>query len=275
MRRFIRKIFAALLLIVIVQGISHAKTSVKLKADVNTEFTIKNKDLPDEISFKVKESRTIPYVVSIPEDSYITLEIIKAQRELRWHKRGLILCKLKSYTPEGVDVPIDVSDKDIYLVVRKHEDIDKKEAFLIGTELVIAQGASFFAPGVDIGYYFIKGAIQREKDPNWFRAGVHNAYDNSIFWFCLKGKPIELTDGEQVQIKEIKTKKVEKFTALIDKRNARFERQAAKRITKKDARNLKRQLKREKRMAECSVVESAIEDIIIDKKVTSEIIDSK
>jgi len=251
---------------------SSAKSNkINLIAYVESDLTIKTTELPDEITFKTREIRKITDELSIPEGASVTLKIINAQRELRWHKSGLILCKLKSYQPELAQEPIDVSDKDIYLVARKYEPIDKKEATIIGVELVLAQGASFFAPGVDIAYFFTKGAIQRKKDPNWFKAGVHNAYDNSICWFWLKGKPFELSEGEMVQIKTIKPEKADKLSAKIDKRTARFERQAAKRIAKLDKKQLKKDLKNEKKMVDCSVVENAIENVVVNKSVIAEL----
>jgi len=253
----------------------NAKSRVKMRADINDDFSIAYKDLPDEIQLKVTEAQIIPNLINIPENSTITLKVIRAQRELRWHNGGLILCKLKSFTLEDCSVPLDVQDKNIYLTVRKHEEIDKKEAWILGTELVLAQGASVFAPGVDIGYFFIKGAIQRKKHPHWFKAGVRNAYDNSIFWFPQKGKPIELNDGDQVKIKDVKVEKVEKLIDKIDKRNARFERQAAHRIEKKNRKALKRELKQERKMLNCSVVENAIENEVVEKDVHAELTDEE
>ena len=272
MKEFIQKILAVFLIFTIITSPAFAKKNMKAVADVSDDFTIKHKDLPDEIVFKITETKSMPDSISIPEGSLVRLEIIRAQRELRWHKGGLILCKLKGYTPENSDTEIDVSNKDIYIAVRKYEKVNKKEATLLGVELVLAQGASFFAPGVDIGYFFIKGAIQRKKDSRWFHAGVKNAYDNSIMWFFEKGKPIELSDGDQVQIKDIKPKKAEKMVKKIDKRNERFERQAAKRIAKKEIKIAKRELKQEKKLTDCSVVEQTIENITVDRNVLAEII---
>lgn len=272
MKKSLVKSFILLLVFLMPFSTTFAKSNIKMRADVAEEFTVKNQELPDEISFKITKSKTIPDVISIPENSIINLKVIRAQRELRWHKGGLILCKLVSYTPEDCDVPIDISDKELYLTVRKYEPIDKKEAWILETEIVVMQGASFFAPGVDIGYFFLKGAIQRQKHPNWFKAGVRNAYDNSIFWFPQKGKPIELTDGDQVEIKDIKTKKVDKLVQKIDKRNARFERQAAKRIARKEEKSFKRELKNEKKLVDCSTVENVIENIVVDRSVLAEIV---
>lgn len=262
------------LVIMFFSGDVLAKNKVNMHADISDAFTINYKDLPDEIKFRTTKDETIKGVVSIPQNSLITMEVVRAQRQLRWHKSGLILCKLKNYIPEGTDSIVDVSDKEIYVAIRKYEKINKKEAFIIGTELVLAQGASFFAPGVDIGYFFIKGAIQKKKDPNWFKAGVHNAYDNSIFWFCQKGKSIELTEGDQVKIKDIKPKKVEKMISKIDRRTERFERQALHRIEKKEQKALKREYKHDKKMVDCTVVENTLEGITVDRSVLAEIIKS-
>ncbi len=274
MRKALTKLFAFILILSLCPEQVLAKRNVKMIADVDSNFTIKNQDLPEEISFRISKSKTIPNVISIPEGSLITLKIIRAQKELRWHKSGLILCKMESYTPEITDIPIDVSDKDIYLLVRKYEEVDKKEAAILATEIILTQGAAIFAPGVDIGYFFIKGAIQRKKHPNWFKAGVHNAYENSICWFWLKGKQIELDDDDQVQIKDIKAEKVDKLITKIDKRNARFERQAAKRIAKHDNKTLKRQIKNEEKLVDCSVVEDAIENVVVDRSVLAEIVNT-
>ena len=274
MKEFLIKSFIVFLAFVLPVCSCYAKTNMKMRADANEEFTIKYQDLPDEVSFTTTKAKTIPNVISIPENSLIRLKVLNAQRELRWHKGGLVLCKLISYTPLDVsDTPIDVSDKDIYLTVRKYEPINKKEAWILGTEIVVMQGASFFAPGVDIGYFFIKGAIKREKHPHWFKAGVRNAYDNSIFWFPQKGKPIELNDDDQVTIKDISPKKADKLSKKIDQRNARFERQAANRIEKRDVKALKRELKNDRKMVDCSVVEEAIESVVVDRSVLAEMLD--
>ena len=274
MKEFLIKSFIVFLAFVLPVCSCYAKTNMKMRADANEEFTIKYQDLPDEVSFTTTQAKTIPNVISIPENSLIRLKVLNAQRELRWHKGGLVLCKLISYTPLDVsDTPIDVSDKDIYLTVRKYEPINKKEAWILGTEIVVMQGASFFAPGVDIGYFFIKGAIKREKHPHWFKAGVRNAYDNSIFWFPQKGKPIELNDDDQVTIKDISPKKADKLSKKIDQRNARFERQAANRIEKRDVKALKRELKNDRKMVDCSVVEEAIESVVVDRSVLAEMLD--
>jgi len=275
MNKFFIKSFILFLILFLAIDSSFAEQKVNMRAEVGEQFSVKNIELPDVINFRTTLSKTTPDGLTIPENSLVTLKVIRAQRELRWHKSGMILCKLISYTPDTSDTPIDVSDKEIYLTVKKYEAIDKKEAWILGTELVVMQGASFFAPGVDIGYFFIKGAIQRKKHPHWFKAGVRNAYDNSIFWFPQKGKPIELTEGEQVNIQGIKTQKVDKLIKKIDKRTARFERQAAKRIAKKDVKSLKKELKNEEKLVDCATVESVIENVVVDRSVLAEIVSPK
>lgn len=275
MKEAVIKLLTLFLVFTLSADLVFAKNNVKMITDANFNFTIKNKELPDELIFNTPEDINISDVIFIPKQALLTLEVIKAQRELRWHKGGLILCKLKSYTPETSEDTVNLSDKDIYLIIRKYEKLNKKEAFILGTEIVVFQGASFFAPGVDIGYFFIKGAIQREKHPNWFKAGVHNAYDNSIFWFPQKGKPIELKVGDSVKIKSIKKSKAEKLITKIDKRNMRFERQALQRIAKKDKRILKKEYKNEKNMIDCSVVEAVIENVVVDRSVLAEIYDTQ
>ena len=270
MLKIYRNIFIITIAFVLSFSNAYAKNNVKMVADVNDAFTLKYTELPDEISFTTTEAQTVPDVISIPAGSTVTLQVLKAQRELRWHKSGIILCKLISYTPESTNIPLNVEDKDIYTVVRKHEPLNKFEATLTGAEIIVMQGASLFVPGLDIGYYFIKGAILKEKDPNWFKAGVHNAYDNSICWFWLKGKDIELEQGNQVKIKDITKSKAESLSSKIDERNERFEYQAAKRLAKLDNKSLKRNTKNAKKMVSCQITEDILKDIMIERTSIAE-----
>ena len=192
-----------------------ASDSIKLISHINQDFDVN--DIQPEIKFKTIKKVTILNEITIPQRSVITAETIQAQKERRWHKSGYIICKVKSYITE-YDEFYDISDKNIYLIARKYEPIYKKEASVLATELVLTQAASVFAPGVDILYFFTKGAIQREKNPNWFKAGVSNAYDHSICWFWLKGKPINLEKDEKVQLKSIKEKRALKLKTQIERR---------------------------------------------------------
>lgn len=222
-----------------------AKDKIQIYGNINEEFTL-SKDLPEEITFFTTEPSVINEELTIPENSTITVEVINAQKELRWHKSGYILCKLKNYTSENEET-VDLSPENIYLVARKYVPINKKDAAILSTEIVLTQAASivgscfiFFAP-VDIAYFFTKGAIIKKKHPNWFKSGVMEAYDNSIFWFQLKGKPIELAEGDDLKLKSVSETKANKLNKKITKRQLK----QAKKTEKKETKALKKQEKKE------------------------------
>ena len=272
MRVIFKKILVLFFIFSLVFTPAFAKDNLKMYGNINHEFSTKN--IPDEVIVSVTEDNTLPDGTVIPKDSKITCEIMQVQRERRWHKSGYILCKLKSYTTaaevaavveeaaeEAVEekaaeeTPIDLSDKNIYLAIRKYEAINGKNAAILTTEIIITQAASivgscfiFFAP-VDIAYFFTKGAILREKHHNWFKAGVHDAYDNSIFWFWLKGKPIELDNAQSVKIQNVKEKKAQKLNSQIAKRNAKLALKEEKRQAKSELKNEKLQAKYAKQKA--------------------------
>ena len=150
--------------------------------------------------------------VIFAENSEVTADIIDTQRELRWHKSAYILCKLKSYQQTEDSEKIDISNENIYMVAKK---------YITGTEIVTTTAASFVIPGVDVVYFFTKGAIQREKNHNWFKAGVSNAYDNSIFGFVLKGQDIEIDPDGVLKLKEISAERAEKLETKMAKRRAK------------------------------------------------------
>ena len=213
---------------------AYALEDVEMIANVQNEYST-NED-QDEITFKTIKKITLTDDVTIPQRSIVTAEILQSQKERRWHKSGYLVCRLKNYLVELTNKPVDISDKELYFVVRKYEPINKKEASLVATELVLAQGASFFAPGVDILYFFTKGAIQRKKNPNWFKAGVSNAYDNSLCWFWLKGKPIELKKDDLIKV--VGVEEIEAFELKTDI-DIRKMKQAYKLEKKQDKRDLK------------------------------------
>ena len=267
MLKILKKSFILSIVFVLTFSPVLAKDKIKMLGDVDTNFTMHIQNLPEEISFVAAKSQTIPDVITIPEDSRVVVSIINAEVERRWHKSGIIIGKMKSYCPEGVETPIDVSDKEIYLIIRRYEPIDKKEAWIIGTEIVIMQGASFFAPGADIGYFFLKGAILKNKHKNRFLSGVSNAYDNSICWFWLKGKPIELDIDGLASVKGISKEKAEKLIPKIEKRNAKRAARYEKRIAKLERKIEKRQYKNAKKEIYCAVVEQAIENELFDESL--------
>lgn len=263
MRKILKKsLILTVILMLIITPVS-AKDRIKILADMDTGFSLQNKELPEEISFVATQAETVD-TITIPQDSRITAKVLCAEQERRWHKSGIIICKVKNYCPEGVETPIDVSERDIYLIVRKFEPINKKEAWILGTEIFLLSGASFFAPGVDVGYFFLKGAVIGDKHPNRFIAGVHNAYDNSICWFWLKGKPIELNPDDLAKAKNITPKKAQKLIAGAQRRNLKREIRYEKRIKKLDKKFAKREYKYDKKMVKCSVVEQAIEAELAD-----------
>lgn len=193
-----------------------AKENVEFFATLVDGYSVTN--LQSELSLNIPVEVQLTDNVTFAENSIVTADIIDTQRELRWHKSAYILCKLKSYQQTEDSEKIDISDENIYMVARKYTPIDKKEAFITGTEIVTTTAASFVIPGVDIVYFFTKGAIQREKDHNWFKAGVSNAYDNSIFWFGLKGPDIEIEPDGALKLKEVSEIKAKKLENKIAKR---------------------------------------------------------
>ena len=234
-----------------------AKNNKELKdfnATMHTKFTPSN--IENVTQFKTQKLMTIEGV-TIPQRSIITLEIINAQEELRWHKSGYFIAKIINFQEELKEEPQDISDKEIYILARSYEPINKKEAWIIGTEILLTQGASFFAPGVDVLYFFTKGAITKYHNQKWYKAGVHCAYDNSIFWFPQKGKDIELEEGDLVKIKLIQEKHIQKHNTKIEKRKARITKQTLKkneRLLKKEEKRNARKLEKEQNILENSKI---------------------
>lgn len=270
MRALIKKFLSVLIIFSFVLLPVSAEDKMKLYGNINDGFTLDYQDLPEEISFVLTEAKKVREDLIIPEESVVTLEVINARRNLRWHVSGLILCKLKNYIPLATKTPVDLSEQDIYMVVRKYEPIKGKDAAILTTEIILTQAAGivgscfiFFAP-VDVAYFFTKGAIQRKKHPHWFRAGVMDAYDNSIFWFQLKGKPIELNDGDAVSVKEMSMKRAMKFDNKIQQRKMKEDEKHNNKIAKITRKSEKKRLKYEKKEIKCSVLEQAIENELND-----------
>lgn len=199
-----------------------AANKVKFYAGMETDFST-NEETPKNVEFTVNEDVYINDEITIPTGALVSVHVMQSQKERRWHKSGFFICNLMSYTlPE--EETIDLSEKEIYFIARKYEAINKKEAGILSTEIVLTQAASIvascfiiFAP-VDIAYFFTKGAIIRKKNPNWFKSGVMEAYDNSIFWFQLKGKPIELEQGDGIKLQSVQKNKADKLNKKIEKR---------------------------------------------------------
>ena len=235
---FIKKILVIILAFLFFTMPVYSKNMVNMHAKITSDFSTEN--IPDVVQFKTIKKVKILDDIVIPQRSVVTAEVYQTRKERRWHKSGFIICKVKNFVTDTSEIPVDLSDKDLYLVARKYEKVDKKEVAIISTEILLTQAASFFAPGVDILYFFTKGAIQRKKHPNWFRAGVSNAYDNSICWFWLKGKPIELSEGEEIKIKDIKYEKADKIKTQCQKQEQHKQEIIAKKNEKLAVKKLKK-----------------------------------
>lgn len=136
--------------------------------------------------------------VNIKKDSIVKAKVESSEDAKRFHKSGFI--KIKFLEVNNNNCIDCLADKNLYGIARKYDKIDKKEAAKTGAELTTTTVAGFLLPGIDIAYYFVKGAIQNTKADTRFKSGVHNAYDNSIMWVFLKGKSIELTQGDMITI---------------------------------------------------------------------------
>ncbi len=188
------------------------KSKAKLLNEFNTQESI------DLIQFQTNETIEDEGII-IPKNSIIKANVLKFQKEKRWHKDGFILCKILNYKDCKTGEAVDISSKELYLTLKKYEKIDKVDAAITTAEIAGGTVASCFLPGVDIVYFFTKGAILRDKHPNWFKAGVHNAYDNSIFWFPQKGKKIDLNEGDEIKIKSLDKEKAAKLKEQIEIEN--------------------------------------------------------
>lgn len=241
-----KKFLIGFFLFLIINSPSYAQNLFKANATLQDELNLKQ-TAGAKIDFINNEEINVPNIVLIPEKSLITGEILRIQKELRWHKSGYAILKLISYKEENKN-PVDISEKNIYVAARQYRYPDKKEAVITGTEIAGSAAASFFLPGVDIAYFFTKGAIVRDKDPNWFKSGVSKAYENSILWFIMKGKDIDLEEGDMIQLKYFENKKLEKTVAKIDKRKQKEIKKEEKREIKKDQKDKKKQIKEEKKL---------------------------
>lgn len=227
-----RLFITALIMVITVLPVS-AKSAVKAQARMTTDYSIGD-NAPIEIKFMPGRKVNFGRGVNVQSKSVITAEVYQAQKERRWHKSGFVICKLLSYTEPDSEKEIDISNRDIYMLARKYERVNAKDAAILSTEITTTSVASIFLPGVDIAYFFTKGAIQREKHPNWFKAGVSNAYDNSICWFWLKGKPIDVQSGDEIQLVSIKKTKARKIKAKADKKSIKIAQKKEKKAAKQE-----------------------------------------
>ena len=187
---------------------------------------INNEEMPQGISFVAQtELKLSNGEIIIPKDSVVYAYIINTQGERRWHKSGFIICKLKGYTvSETQEDFVDIEKNEIYMVARKYAPTDKKEVAKTAVEVSATTAAGFIIPGVDIVYYFTKGMIRKQEGKTRFKSGISTAYENSIFWFWLKGKPIDIEENALISFVEINKEKAEKLNNRIEMRKDRSER---------------------------------------------------
>jgi hypothetical protein len=195
-----------------------AKENTKPVGVIQQNYDITNLD--DRIAFKISNNLNLSRNILIPRNSIIMVRVLKIQDCRRWHKSAFLLAHMISYIPDGEADIINVEDKDIYILIRKYDAIDKKQAAKTAAEITATTAAAFVLPGVDIAYYFTKGAIKKEEGKTRFKSGVSSAYTNSIFWFWLKGKPLDLGEEATIIIKEIDKEKAMKLKEKIEKRTA-------------------------------------------------------
>ena len=236
-----------LAILIMFVSFSPAFCAEEIKAHGNMAESFYTEENAKQINFYSTEEIKVNDDITIPKNSLITAEVVQVQKESRWHKSGYVLCKILSFKPELSEEKKDISDTELYAAIRKYEKIYGKDATILWTEIIVTQAAAivgscfiYFAP-VDIAYFFTKGAIKKDKHPHWFMSGVSSAYDNSVCWFWLKGKSIDLNSDDAVEIKEIKTEKALKLEKQIAKRNQ-------KAVLKKEKKALKLQKKEQKRL---------------------------
>src|SRR5574344_1525571 len=176
----------------------NAKDAVSAVADMSSEFSIEQN--VNNVSFTPQSDINIDKETIIPAKSYVTPEATTSRIEKRFHKSGFFVCHIVNYKPENSTETIDISSKDYYMIGKKYIKVDGVDATITGAEFTTTTLAGILVPGCDILYYFTKGAIKRERDPNWFKSGVSNAYDNSILWIFEKGRPITLKRGDTVAL---------------------------------------------------------------------------
>jgi len=222
-----------------------AKNPIKTHALVRTEYDSEDKTTKI-IKFIPDKKIKIGEILEIPSNSIINAEIFQPQKEKRFHKSGYMICKLLNYSTAEED--FDISDKEIYVIARKYEELNGKEATIIGLELMGSAFVSFFAPGADIAYFFTKGAITKKKHPNWFKSGVRNAYDNSILWLILKGKTIKLSKNDEINLKYISREDARNTKAKIDYKNFKTAFKQEKKLVRADIKQIKNKLKEEEKL---------------------------
>jgi hypothetical protein len=238
-----------ILLMIIVMGIMpvSAKNNGIIPAKMASIFSTTGQT-PSVVAFSPNRNLKINDELTLPSRAIIAAEVYRFQKEKRMHRHGYIVCRLLSYKDPDSNEVIDLLSKDIFVVARRRSNLELGEAALTGVELTVTTAASIPLPGVDIVYYFTKGAILRGNNPNWFKSGVSEAYDNSIFWFFLKGRTIDFEKGDYVDIKHIGKEEVLKLRDKIDENQIKTEQREAVKFIKKQKKIAKAEEKRAARI---------------------------
>lgn len=229
-----------ILFLIIFIGIlpASAKDTIFVPAKMASIFSTSGQT-PSVVAFSPNRNLKINDELTLPSRAIIAAEVYRFQKEKRMHRHGYIVCRLLSYKDPDSNEVINLLSKDIYVVARRRSNLELGEAALTGVELTVTTAASIPLPGVDIVYYFTKGAILRGNDPNWFKSGVSEAYDNSIFWFFLKGRTIDFEKGDYVDIKHIGKEEALKLRNKIDEGKLKTEEKEAKKYIKKEIKTKK------------------------------------
>ena len=175
----------------------------------------------ETVTFKISQDLILSNGTVIPKNSIIIVDILDIQNARRWHKSAFLVSKLRGYSINEETNAINKENDDIYLVIRKYEELNKKELGKTAVEVGTTTAVSFFIPGIDIAYYFTKGAIKNDNGSNRFTSGISTAYENSIFWFWLKGKSLDLDENVSIKLQEVSAQRAEKLLSDIDKRKER------------------------------------------------------
>ena len=228
-----KKLLAIILLFIITFLPVCAKNLIDTTGIIKQDFSM-SAPLPKIINFTPYEDIIINDKTTIPKGSQVSAEILKHQKELRWHKSAFLVVKVLSYKLEKQKKPTKIKGEDVILVVRKYKRYDGRAASIIATEIIASNAADFFAPGTGFAYFFLKGAAVRDKHLNWFKSGISNAYDNSIFWFILKGKNMELDENDEIKIEYFEQEKLDKTIKKVEKRELKQEKKSAKQKIKNE-----------------------------------------
>ena len=212
MKKYFIKFIVVLLLFAPAIAQEKVKTTGVIKQ--NNNLVQDNK----RVSFQISKTLNLKSGITIPENSIITVEIINIQDNRRWHKSAFLVSKLLGYIENPESAINTLEDQNIYFVIRKYEALDKKEVAKTVAEVGATTAASFVVPGVDIAYYFTKGMIKKKEGVTRFKSGVSTAYENSIFWFWLKGKSLDLDENCSIKLQEVDEARAQKLINQIEQR---------------------------------------------------------